>query len=127
MSEEGEGTEEVRIVVVSEKEGNTPVLCREGIMESVVSTEEEVKLHTPVPSHHIITSDLSSPTFLPQVSNPDPKIILVSEKDGIEAKKDGVTETVLWDKVGNLPSSAVVGIRYCITLKDLNRWYFLRC
>ena len=120
MSEEGQGTEEVRKFVVSEKEGNTPVLSREGIMESVGSTEEEVNFHIPVPSHHIITSDFSSPNFLPQVSNPDPKIILVSEKDGIEAKKDGVTETVLWDKVGQLPSSAVGGIRYCITLKALN-------
>ena len=58
MSEEGEGTEEARKDVVLEKEGNTPVLSGEVIMESVGSPEEEVKLNTPVPITHIITYSL---------------------------------------------------------------------
>ena len=55
MSEEGEGTEEARKFVVSEKEGKPPALSGEVIMESVVSLEEEFKLNTPVPVPHIIT------------------------------------------------------------------------
>ena len=39
MSEQGEGTEEARKVVVLEKEGNTPELSGEIIMESVGSPE----------------------------------------------------------------------------------------
>ena len=39
VSGEGEGTEEVRKVVVSEKEGNTAVLSGEVIMESIGSPE----------------------------------------------------------------------------------------
>ena len=70
MSEEGEGTEGARKVVVSEKEGNVPDLSGEGIMESVGSPEEEVKLITPVPAPHIIPSYFSSRPFFSQVSNP---------------------------------------------------------
>ena len=40
VSEEGEVTEEARKVVVLEKEGNTPSLYVEEIMESVGSSEE---------------------------------------------------------------------------------------
>ena len=54
---------------MSEKEGNTPALYGEGIMESVVSPEEEFKLNTPVPLPHIIPSSYLSPPFFPRVSN----------------------------------------------------------
>ena len=67
-------------------------------MESVGSFEEEVKLNTALPAPNIIPSYYSTPTLLQRVSNPADKIILVSENDGIEAKKDGATETVLWYK-----------------------------
>ena len=70
MSEEGEGTEEARKVVVSEKEGNNPYLFGEVIIESVVSPEEESKMNTPVPAPHIIQYYYLSPPFLLQVSNP---------------------------------------------------------
>ena len=105
---------------MSEKEVNTPALSGEGIMDSVGSPEEEVKLNTPVPSPHIIPSSSSSPPFLPQVLNIAAKISLVSENDGIEANKYGATETVLWNKGGRYPSSGVGGIRDCLTLKDLH-------
>ena len=40
VSEEGEETEEARKKIMSEKEGNTPYLSGERIMDSVESTEE---------------------------------------------------------------------------------------
>ena len=43
VPEKGEGSEEARNLVVSEKEGNTTALSGEIIMESVGSPEEEVK------------------------------------------------------------------------------------
>ena len=49
MPGEGEETEEARQFFVSENEGNTADLSGEVIMESVGSTEEEVKLNTSVP------------------------------------------------------------------------------
>ena len=49
MSEEGEGTEEARKVVVSENEGNAAALSGELIIESVGSSEEEVKLNKHIP------------------------------------------------------------------------------
>ena len=61
FSEEGEGTEEVRKVLVSGMEGNTTDLSREIIMESVGIPEEWVKLNNPVPAPHIIPSSSSSP------------------------------------------------------------------
>ena len=39
-------------------------------MESVGSPEDEGKLNTPVPEHHIIPISYSSPPFFPQISNP---------------------------------------------------------
>ena len=53
MSGEVEVTEEARKVVVSEKEGNTAALSREVIVTSVGTSEEEIKLNTPVPVTHI--------------------------------------------------------------------------
>ena len=53
-----------------EKEGNTLVLSGERILELVGIPEEEVQLNTPVPAPHIISSSSSSPSFLPQASNP---------------------------------------------------------
>ena len=69
MSGEGKGTEEAIKIVVSEKEGNTAALSGEVIMESVGSTEEEVKFNNPLPEPYIIYYCYSSPTFFPQVSN----------------------------------------------------------
>ena len=40
MSDEEDGTEEVRKVIVLENEGNTPTLSEEVIMDSVGSPEE---------------------------------------------------------------------------------------
>ena len=48
VSEEGEGTEEAREVVMSEKEVNTPYSSGEVIMESFGIPEEEVNMNTPV-------------------------------------------------------------------------------
>ena len=70
MSGGGEGTEEVRKLVVSENEGNTAALSGEVIMDSVGSPEEEFKLNTAVPAPHILTSSSSHPTLFTQVSNP---------------------------------------------------------
>ena len=89
-------------------------------MESVGIPEEVIKLNTPVPEPHIITSSSSPVTFLPQLSNPAADITLVSENDGIEANKYGATEKVLWDKGGKYPYSAVGGIRDCHTLLALH-------
>ena len=60
-------------------------------MESVGSSEEEVKFNTPVCVTHITPSSSSSPTYLPQVSNPAAEISLVSENGGIETKIYGET------------------------------------
>ena len=49
---------------MSEKEGNTPALSGEVIMESFGSPEEEVKLNTHVPVPHIIPSYSSFPSVL---------------------------------------------------------------
>ena len=54
MSEEGEGSDEVRKDVVSENEGDTLALSGEAIMESVGIPEEEVKFNNLVPAPHII-------------------------------------------------------------------------
>ena len=89
-------------------------------MESVGIPEEEVNLNTPVPAPHNIPSSSSSPPFLAQVSNPSADISLVNENYGIESKKDGATETVLWVKGGQYPYSAVGGIRDHLTLKALH-------
>ena len=51
-----------------------------------------------------------------QVSNMAAETILVSENYGIESKRDGVTETVQWDKVGNYPSYTVGEIMDYLTL-----------
>ena len=92
-------------------------------MELDGSLEEEFKFNTPVHSPRIITYSSSPPPFLEQVSNPAADISLVSENNGIEAKKygaqvsnpaadiilvsendgigfkkDGATETVFWYK-----------------------------
>ena len=67
MSKEGEVKEEVRKVVVSEKEINTPDLSGEVIMESFESPEEEFKLNTRVPAPHIIPYSYSLPPLLRQV------------------------------------------------------------
>ena len=70
VSVEGEGTEDARKVVVSEKEGNTTDLSGERIKESVGSPEDQVKLNTPVLAPYIIPSSSSSPPFFLQASNP---------------------------------------------------------
>ena len=63
-----------------------------------------------------MNSYYSSPPFLPHVSNPFADINPVSENYGIESKRDGVTETVQWDKVGNYPSYTVGEIMDYLTL-----------
>ena len=91
MSEEGEGTEEAREVVMSEKEVNTPYSSGEVIMESFGISEEEVNMNTPVTAYYNLTSSSSSTNLLQQVSNPDGKISVAIENDGIEANKYGAT------------------------------------
>ena len=90
MSEEGEGTEEAREVVMSEKEVNTPYSSGEVIMESFGISEEEFNMNTPVTDYNL-TSSSSSTHLLQQVSNPDGKISVAIENDGIEANKYGAT------------------------------------
>ena len=77
-----------------EKVGKHPIISVEGIMDLVVSPEEESKLDNPVFAPHIIPYYYPSHTFLSQVSNTAGEIILVSENYGIEANKDGATDTV---------------------------------
>ena len=126
---------------MQEKQGNTPALSEEKVIDSVGIPKEQVKFNTSVPVPHIITSYSSSSTFL---SNPASNIILVSEKCGIEDKIDyaqvsyvaaeiilvsendgsetnnyGATETAFWDKEGKYPSKAAGWIRDCLTLKSL--------
>ena len=59
-----------------------------------------MKLNTPIPAPHRIPYSSSFPNLLRQVSNLAGEIIMVCENDGIESKKYGATETVLWDKGG---------------------------
>ena len=53
MTEDREGLEEARRVVVPEKEGYTTNVSVEILMESVESPEEEVKLNNLVPEPHM--------------------------------------------------------------------------
>ena len=82
MSEEGDGTEGVIKVVSSEKEGNTPALSGEEIMESVGSPEEEVKLNTPVPAPHL--NICKGPPSLEEAWNMDAVISVASDNAGSE-------------------------------------------
>ena len=88
------GTDKARKVVTSEKEGNTPYLSGEGIIESVGNPAEEVNLNTLVHASHTIPYSSSSPPLLVHISKPAAKISLVSENYGIEANNDGSIETV---------------------------------
>ena len=88
MSEEGEGSDEVRKDVVSENEGDTLALSGEAIMESVGIPEEEVKFNNLVPAPHIIySSSLFSP-FFPQVSNPSAE----DSNKNVSGKREGTDE-----------------------------------
>ena len=85
---------------MSEKEGKTPALSGEVIMDSVGIPKEEVNFNTPVPATHIIPSSYSYAPLLVQVSNLATNISLLSENGGIESNKDDATETIQLDKVG---------------------------
>ena len=84
-------------------------------MDSVGSTEEEVKLNTPVPVPYKLPSFSSSPPFFPQVSNPaaeeaninvsgevegteEARKVVVSEKDGNTVDLSG---ELIMESVGN--------------------------
>ena len=64
---------------MSEKEGKTPALSGEVIMDSVGIPKEEVNFNTPVSAPHIIPSSYSYPPLLSKVSNLVTNFSLVSE------------------------------------------------
>ena len=93
-------------------------------MESVESTQEEVKFNSPVPEPHTIPDSSLSPPFLEQISNPDADRILVSENYGIKSKDGGATESIQWDEGGKYPYSALGGIKDPLNPKVFHLWCF---
>ena len=64
-------------------------------MESVGSPKEEVKLNTPVPKPHIITSYSSYPPLFPQISN----MAAEEDKENVSGEGEGTEEArklVVW-------------------------------
>ena len=90
------------------------------ITESVVSTNEEGKLNTPVPSTHTNYYYYYSPPSLSQVSNMDADISPVLDNYGIESNNCGSTEMVEWYEGGKGPSSSVGSIEERPLLKVLH-------
>ena len=109
---------------MTEKEGNTPVLSGELIMNPVGSHEEEGKLSIPVPEHHTTTSSYSPPRLSKHAENQAADRIPVRNNDGSQAKNDASSEMVQWYEVGKLPYYSVCGIEDHLSLKYLNCWCF---